>query len=365
MSVKIMRKAFYLIILVSFSNAVLGFAEGESVPGENRLLNKIVFYQDRWGKAICCMDLDGSAKTALVSIMPEEELTGFSLSPGGETLVYATLGMGKGAIYKADIGSEEKDVLVEDVFVTYGPVFSPDGNEILFKSNEPDSERVYTVRTDGTGLENITSKVPGIDYAVYSPDGKTVAFGWESKSENKVGLWDLKSGNVTYLPENGPPAYCPRFAPNNKLIAYLIREDDDFHLSVMDTAGKNCRRLVYDKPVGPLHYNFSPDCRSIAFMAEGDEWREAIYTIKVNGEDEKRLTYNQSRDGNPVYSPDGQFIAFESMAFDKTEIFIMKSDGTGLRRLTPDGHNRDPIFSPMLVGNKIIDYYGNKYPIER
>ena len=360
-----MRKASYFLILAFFSNAVLGFAEGGPGLYENRLLNKIVFYQDRWGKAISCMDLDGSGKTALVSIMSEEELTGFSLSPGGDTLVYATSGIGKGAIYKADIGSEGKEVLVEDVFVRYKLVFSPDGDEIMFTCDDSGDMRVYTVRLDGTGLKNVTGVAPVMDNPVYFSDGKTIAFGWESDTESKIGLWDLKSGDVTYVPENGPPAYCPRVAPNNELIAYVIREDDNFHLCVMDTEGKNCRRLTYDKPVGPLQYDFSPDCRSIAFMAEDNDGREAVYKISVDGEDEKKLTHNQSRDGNPVYSPDGQFIAFESMSFDKTEIFIMKSDGTELRRLTPDGHNWHPIFSPMLVGNKIIDSYGNTRPIER
>jgi TolB protein len=155
------------------------------------------------------------------------------------------------------------------------------------------------------------------------------------------------------------------FSPDGKLIAYGVWEGDKSHLCVMDSEGKNRKRLTYDKDVGPLQYRFSPDNKEIVFSAEREDGLEVIYKIPLDGTGEKRLTFNQSRDIDPVFSPDGRYIAFISMARNTSEIFIMNSDGTELKRLTPEGFNGSPVFSPILVANTIIDSYGNTHPIEQ
>jgi TolB protein len=64
------------------------------------------------------------------------------------------------------------------------PDWSPDGNRILFHSNEggpPDvSANLYTIRPDGTGLQQLTFAEGGLlQYlgSSYSPDGEKITFG--------------------------------------------------------------------------------------------------------------------------------------------------------------------------------------------
>jgi len=63
-----------------------------------------------------------------------------------------------------------------------------------------------------------------------------------------------------------------------------------------------------------------------------------ICVIKTDGTNMKQLTHNSAQDTQPVWSPDGKYIAFSS---DKdgsfqwnSDIFIMRSDGTGVKNLT-------------------------------
>jgi len=63
---------------------------------------------------------------------------------------------------------------------------------------------------------------------------------------------------------------------------------------------------------------WSPDGSRIAFVANGD-----IYTVLSDGSDVRRLTDNESNQGNPVWSPDGSRIAFVSERDGNLEIYTM------------------------------------------
>ena len=75
--------------------------------------------------------------------------------------------------------------------------------------------------------------------------------------------------------------------------------------------------------------------------------RAAIEVVSIH-----RLTNQNSSDRNPVWSPDGQHIAFESDRDKHFQIYVMGSDGSNPRRLTDfRGHNTSfsaasPSYSP-------------------
>jgi dipeptidyl aminopeptidase/acylaminoacyl peptidase len=75
--------------------------------------------------------------------------------------------------------------------------------------------------------------------------------------------------------------------------------------------------------------------------------------MNADGTDKKRLTSNGRQDRQPVFSPDGARIAFASSRSGETEIWVMRADGTGVKRLTDfaaidktTGRQANPHFSP-------------------
>jgi TolB protein len=61
-----------------------------------------------------------------------------------------------------------------------------------------------------------------------------------------------------------------------------------------------------------------------------------------------RLTRNAADDFNPAWSPDGSTIAFASDRHGSYDLYTMRADGTGLRRITTTSniYQREPILSP-------------------
>jgi WD40-like Beta Propeller Repeat len=96
------------------------------------------------------------------------------------------------------------------------------------------------------------------------------------------------------------------------------------------------------------HPSFSPDFRRIVFTsnrANPDDWD--IYAMSVNGSGPVPLSPARGLDSEPVFSPDGTKIAFETQRFGNTEIAVMNADGTNVRRLTTNAlEDIEPAWSP-------------------
>lgn len=104
----------------------------------------------------------------------------------------------------------------------------------------------------------------------------------------------------------------------------------------------------------PAEAAFPGDNGRIVFtkQAGGGTDRE-VYTIKKDGTDVRQLTNNSAREANPVFSPNGEEIAFDSNLDGTYEIFIMNSDGSNQRRVTYErGNATSPAFSPD--GTRIV-----------
>ena len=83
----------------------------------------------------------------------------------------------------------------------------------------------------------------------------------------------------------------------------------------------------------------SPDKRLIAFTSTDDTGNSDIYTVHPDGSGLTNLTNNPAFEINPFWSPDGTRIAFQSDRDGNLEIYLMKFDGSGLTRLTNDSAN--------------------------
>jgi tricorn protease len=108
------------------------------------------------------------------------------------------------------------------------------------------------------------------------------------------------------------------------------------------------RKVVFARDVA-----LSPDGSQLAFSWSGDIW-----TVPTTGGDARRLTIHPANESHPVWSPDGEHIAFTSNrygngnVFESTprganNIFMVRADGTALRRLTfADTRDTPTDFSP-------------------
>ena len=140
----------------------------------------------------------------------------------------------------------------------------------------------------------------------------------------------------------------PSWGPGGRLIVFAAevgREPADLYVMAADGSG---RRRLTSTPAVEANPVFSPDGTRIAFESDRDGNSE-IYVMEADGGNVRRLTNDPASDAFPAWSPDGTRLAFMSDRNKRaaSDIYTMDAtDGSKIERLTTDLANWSPQYSP-------------------
>lgn len=234
-----------------------------------------------------------------------------------------------------------KPVKITNTASTEGSAqWRPDGKKIGFLSSENAKTRsLFEINPDGSELTQISSMEEPMMEFKYSPDGNIIAFTRDVKinktSANEIHT-DLKYVNARVYDDLMYRHWSSWDNGMRTHIFYAVIQKGKVQGNGVDIMkGEN-----YDSPVKPFggmeQVTFSADSKSITYACKkkvGVEYAKSTNTDLYNYHLETRETtvLTQGMNGydmNPVYSPDGKYMAWLSMETDgfeadKNDIYIM------------------------------------------
>jgi TolB protein len=253
-------------------------------------------------------------------------------------------------------GSEDSD-----------PDWSPNGSRVAF-DRCADRCEIWLMRRDGTGVKRLgpnclrsrSNSCKDRGFPAWSPDGKRIAFGQATLERGKLKFAEIYVMNadgtgarqVTHLTGATPSTIDvlrPAWSPNGKQLVFEVE-----NLAAADPPNRHALFIDWNLNAGD-DPDWSPDGKLILFRTIGRPQRHHgnLYTIQPDGTALKQLTRYQAPKTvlSGSFSPDGRWITLSRFSDGPyPAVYIMRADGTGVRRVTQDSAAYEPDWGPALGG---------------
>lgn len=237
-------------------------------------------------------------------------------------------------IFSINTDGTGEQKLTSGTSINQKPSWGPDGR-IAFTSNRDGQRRLYTMDSDGSNQEALTSPPagnPGDNAPDVCPcDAGKVAFvrnreGTASYSD----IWIVADGTETQLTTGPLRDEWPSFSPNGTFVVFNRKdtEGEAGQLCVVHAAGGTPWVLVEG-----TYPEWSPDGSSIVYYSQADAWTIAVNEttgeatgapVPVTDDD------TAVREYGPTWAPLGDFIAYWTGSYE----IAIRELGAGATALT-------------------------------
>jgi TolB protein len=137
--------------------------------------------------------------------------------------------------------------------------------------------------------------------------------------------------------------YNPSFSRDGKWVVFTSERNASADVYRVHPDGSGLEKLTHDQAFDDQG-TLSPDGKSLAFVSSRSGQAE-IWLLDLATKKSRNITNNPAGDFRPSWSPDGQWLAFSSdrdskkpkfnfVTLHSAEIYLVRPDGSGLRRVT-------------------------------
>ena len=200
------------------------------------------------------------------------------------TIAFKSFAPNNTDIFIADSDGKRARALVPSSSLDYNASYSPDGRWIIFTSHRSGPAKIYRVRLNGSGLEQLTDGPAFDDQAALSPNGKTLAFVSSRSGQADVWTLDLATRKLFNVTRHPAGDFRPAWSPDGRWLAFSSDRDP--------THGA-CPNTTLPGP-GPF---VTPQY-------------DGVYIVHPDGSAIRRISAPSEIAGTPHWSPNGNRIAF-------------------------------------------------------
>ena len=255
-----------------------------------------------------------------------------ALSPDGRQLLFRSNRSGRGAIWIAKADGSEPHIFFDDPATGTDPgtpVWSPDGRTVVFAmkpagATDENESDIYSIGADSSAIRRLTD-APGDDsHPHWSADGKRIYFNSARATPDLKADWGRQWIDIYSMAADGSD---------------VRRHTDCKNVCTYPTPSPDGRFVLHR--------------RVLARAARDWEQRPAerdseVFMTPVDAGEPRNLSNSIAYDGWPTWTPDGQWIIFASNrdgAIAAAQLYRIRPDGSAIERITqgPYSHSQPSV----------------------
>jgi eukaryotic-like serine/threonine-protein kinase len=212
----------------------------------------------------------------------------------------------------------------ENVRNSLTPTLSAAGDNLAYQSQAP--EQLAWLDRKGAVIQKIGAQQEWGNFRLSYDQTRVVFDVTKLDLQRELGVLDLRRETQERITIDGKGGLVPIFSPDGNEIAFTSQRTGRFNPYIVNASGQT--RMVTDMGLeGGYPVDWSPDGKSLLYWGDEDLW-----VIPVNGETKPYAigqTTSEERAG--VFSPDSQWIAYESDVSGRHEIYLQPLSKEGRR----------------------------------
>jgi len=222
----------------------------------------------------------------------------------------------------------------DDTAAHFYPSIAPDGKSIVYSANPTGTYEIYEADLNGN-FNQLTHSLGTLTSPEISPNGDLIAFTLGDGQNTSIWLMD-RNGSLPRMIYG--PGWDPTWSPDGGQILFASYDQNEaIQLFTINLDGTNLQQITQMENIRGRS-DWSPDGKW-AVTYSGEPWERELFTLPIEGGEPRQLSPTGGNSQGPSISPDGEWVAFTAYFGDignddGCEIYIIRTDGTNLRRLT-------------------------------
>ena len=248
-----------------------------------------------------------------------------------------------------DVAKRLTDHTKKNHFASYAPALSPRGDKLVYLSDQSDYLDIYLMSAiDGRdlgrllkgersgGFEELHRQLPGLSW---SPDGQRIVFSAKAGAEDALYILDVKEARVVESYRFSlDGVFSPSWSPDGGQIAFMGIKAGQSDIYGFRLADEKLWKMT-DDVFSDFAPAWSPNGQEVAFVSDrgrvvrspADGFRMQdhpddqydLYIMDVETGVTTRYTSDEAKERTPVFSPEGDKVAYISDKNGITNIFIL------------------------------------------
>src|SRR5436309_2502734 len=293
--------------------------EGRANDADPVWLGDVVYFRSDRNDEFNVYSFDPRTK-AVAQLTRHADFPVLNLSAGGGHIVYEQAGQlhlfdpAQKAAHKITIGvaadlEETRPRFVKGAKYVRRASLSPSGARVTFEFRG----EIVTVPAEKGDARNLTNSVATHERSpIWSPDGRQIAYFSDESGEYElvVAPQDGKGERRHYKPGGAGYYERPVWAPDSRKLSFV---DNSFSVYFVDLASGVTRKIASEymySPIKTLTTAWSPDSRWLAYTLNSPSYVQTVHVYSLDQGKSYPITDGLSEVSEPVFDKNGKYMYF-------------------------------------------------------